>query len=162
MKPIIVTIGVYGFNEQSFFQALQDAQIDTLCDIRARRGVRGAEYAFANSERLQRRLAELRIRYVYLKQLAPPQEVRRLQKQEDKQTKTAKRQRGTLGETFQQAYRQTCLAELDRTRLFRQIGEEARTIALLCVERTPEACHRSLVAEWLGQELGLTVKHILP
>lgn len=43
MKPTIVTIGVYGFDEQSFFQALQDAQIDTLCDIRARRGVRGSD-----------------------------------------------------------------------------------------------------------------------
>lgn len=65
MKPAIMTIGVYGFDEQSFFQALQNARVDTLCDIRARRGVRGSDYAFANSERLQKRLTELNIRRVF-------------------------------------------------------------------------------------------------
>ena len=90
MKPTIITIGVYGFDEQRFFQALQDAHIDTLCDLRARRGVRGADYAFANSERLQRRLAELNIRYVHLNQLAPSEEIRQEQHLEDKRTKIAR------------------------------------------------------------------------
>jgi hypothetical protein len=31
MKPTIVTIGVYGFDEQSFFQTLLDAKVDTFC-----------------------------------------------------------------------------------------------------------------------------------
>ncbi|MFN2179799.1 MAG: hypothetical protein ACK2UV_09955, partial [Candidatus Promineifilaceae bacterium] len=57
--PAIVTIGVYGFDETTFFQALKDAGVDTFCDIRRRRGVRGSRYAFANSKRLQKRLAEL-------------------------------------------------------------------------------------------------------
>ena len=46
MNPKIVTIGVYGFDETGFFRALQDAEVDTFCDIRDRRGVRGATYAF--------------------------------------------------------------------------------------------------------------------
>ena len=50
----LVTIGVYGFDEASFFAALQTAGVDTLCDMRQRRGVRGADYAFVNSKRLQR------------------------------------------------------------------------------------------------------------
>ena len=50
--PDFVTIGVYGFDESSFFQTLQNAGVDTFCDLRARRGVRGAAYAFANGERL--------------------------------------------------------------------------------------------------------------
>ena len=57
----LITIGVYGFDEESFFQALLAAGVDVFCDIRQRRGVRGATYAFANSQRLQRRLAELGI-----------------------------------------------------------------------------------------------------
>ena len=36
----IVTIGVYGFKLDQFFQALQRAGVDTFCDIRWRRGVR--------------------------------------------------------------------------------------------------------------------------
>ena len=63
----VVTIGVYGFDEEHFFQALTDARVDTFCDIRQRRNVRGAQYAFANSKRLQRRLGELGIRYVMSK-----------------------------------------------------------------------------------------------
>ena len=72
MKKIkIVTIGVYGFDELGFFDALCKAGVDTFCDIRSRRGVRGATYAFANSKRLQARLSELGIQYIYRKDLGP-------------------------------------------------------------------------------------------
>ncbi len=57
-KPKIVTIGVYGFDRESFFQALLDAKVDTFCDIRLNRGLRGSTYAFVNSKSLQRRLQE--------------------------------------------------------------------------------------------------------
>jgi hypothetical protein len=33
-----VTLGVYGFTAEAFFQALQRAGVDTFCDIRWRRG----------------------------------------------------------------------------------------------------------------------------
>jgi hypothetical protein len=36
------------------------------------------------------------------------------------------------------------------------------TSALLCVERDPEACHRSLVAAELAHEFGLPVAHLFP
>ena len=44
----VVTIGAYGFSADRFFAALREAGVDTFLDIRQRRGVRGAEYAFAN------------------------------------------------------------------------------------------------------------------
>jgi uncharacterized protein (DUF488 family) len=37
-----------------------------------------------------------------------------------------------------------------------------RASALFCVERDPEACHRSLVAERLAEECGVRVVHLLP
>lgn len=160
MKPTIVTIGVYGFDEQSFFQALQRARIDTLCDIRARRGVRGSEYTFANSERLQQKLAGLNIRYIHLKQLAPSDEIRQMQAEEDRRAKVARRKRARLGEAFQEAYKQDILKNLDAEDVLRQMGEGAERIALLCVEREPEACHRSLLAAWLRERLGVPVEHI--
>ncbi len=43
----IFTIGVYGSTEQQFFDKLIENRIDTFCDIRQRRGVRGKEYAFS-------------------------------------------------------------------------------------------------------------------
>jgi len=35
-------------------------------------------------------------------------------------------------------------------------------VALFCVEREPAACHRSLLAERLGKDLGIEVEHIIP
>jgi hypothetical protein len=35
------TIGVYGSTEKDFFEKLIENRIDTFCDIRQRRGVRG-------------------------------------------------------------------------------------------------------------------------
>lgn len=158
----VVTIGAYGFDEASFFQALHEARVDTFVDIRRRRGVRGAIYAFANSQRLQTRLAELGIRYVYRPDLAPGQAVRQMQEAADKASKTAKRQRAALDPAFVVAYRRERLDSFDSRQFLADLGPEARVVALFCVEREPAACHRSLVAERLAQDLGVSVAHVAP
>ena len=162
MKPKIVTIGVFGFSEEAFFHALQAAQVDTFCDIRQRRGVRGAAYAFCNSQRLQTRLAELGIRYIHRKDLAPTTAVRQVQYKADKVNKIAKRQRTTLGPAFIAAYQEEILAPFEPQSLLNDLDPDARFVALFCVEREPTACHRSLVAAKLQQELDLEVENILP
>ena len=162
MKLRIVTIGVYGFDEAGFFRALQDAKVDTLCDIRYRRGVRGATYAFANSQRLQARLADLGISYLHRRDLAPSKAVRSKQVEADKATKTAKRQRMELGKAFIEEYRHECLMDFQPQSLLDDLKLDAQVVALLCVEQEPAACHRSLVADKLAKELSLEVEHILP
>lgn len=163
MKKIkIVTIGVYGFDEVKFFDALCQAEVDTFCDIRSRRGVRGATYAFANSMRLQARLSELGIRYIYRKDLGPTQAVRDKQAAADKATKTAKRKRTELGKAFIDAYHTECLAEFEPQNLLDELEPDAKVVALFCVETAPEACHRSLVADKLAKTLNLEVEDILP
>ena len=94
----IVTIGVYGFTEADFFAALRQAGVDTFCDIRWRRGVRGATYAFANSRRLQARLTEMGIRYFHCRTLAPSQDVRARQAAADQAGHIPKRTRTRLSE----------------------------------------------------------------
>lgn len=162
MKIKIVTIGVYGFDESSFFDALCKADVDTFCDIRSRRGVRGSTYAFANSKRLQARLAELGIRYLHRKDLGPTKTVREKQAAADKATKTAKRKRTELGEAFIEAYHTECLDVFDPQSLLDELESDAKVIALFCVETAPEACHRSLVAEKLAKTYDLEVVNILP
>jgi hypothetical protein len=103
--PKFVTIGAYGFSEGAFFRALQRAGVDTFCDIRYRRGVRGAEYPFVNSARLQQRLAELGIRYLHFRELAPSPTLRQRQAETDKAEGTTKRKRSALGELFISGYR---------------------------------------------------------
>src|SRR5512136_3189794 len=99
-----VTIGVFGSTETAFFNTLQLAGVDTFCDIRWRRGVRGSEYAFVNSARLQKRLAELGIRYLHFRELAPTPALRQRQLEADKAAGTAKRKRTALSESFIAVY----------------------------------------------------------
>jgi uncharacterized protein (DUF488 family) len=160
--PSFVTIGVYGCKEADFIAALQQAGVDTFVDIRGRRGVRGAAYAFANSQRLQARLAELGIRYQHRPDLAPSREMRSQQHAADKAGKTAKRQRAVLDPAFAAAYRQERLASFDSQQFLDGLGPAARVVALFCVEREPAACHRSLLAERLARDLGTAVRHLLP
>ncbi len=160
--PKVVTIGVYGFTPEAFFHALVHAHTDLLCDLRFRRGVRGPLYTFANSERLQQNLVALRIRYLHIKALSPAQTLREQQKQVDKLLGVAKRTRVILTPTFIEEYERHNLATFDAHNFIEQIGPGVGVIALFCVEQHPEACHRSLVAAKLAQDLGLEVEHILP
>jgi len=158
----IVTIGVYGFAEETFFEALQSAGVQVFCDIRWRRGVRGAEYAFANHQRLQTRLEALRIAYLHCRDLAPTPEIRQRQYEADKAGKVAKRKRGTLSPDFIAAYREEVLADFDPQEFLDGLPEGTGVVALFCVEREPAACHRSLVAERLRQVDWIEVEHLQP
>jgi uncharacterized protein (DUF488 family) len=158
----IVTIGVYGYDAESFFAALQCAGVDTLCDIRRRRGVRGSEYAFANRVRLEARLTAFGIRYVHRLDLAPSNELRHAQYSVDASAGVAKRQRAILSPAFAEGYRHECLDVFDGQQFAADLGDTAHVVALLCVESAPAACHRSLAAERLAQALGLPVEHLLP
>ena len=158
--PTLYTIGVFGADETSFFQALLAAEIDTFCDVRQRRGVRGATYAFVNSQRLQARLAELGIRYVHVKALAPTTAVRDAQKRADEEAGVAKRDRSKLSPAFVEAYEQECLADTEPNDVLDALPDDAESVVLFCVEREPAACHRSLAADWLAA--GRPVTHLLP
>jgi uncharacterized protein (DUF488 family) len=158
----ILTIGVYGFSEANFFNSLVEAGVDTLCDIRQRRGVRGAAYSFANSSKLQRKLKALGIRYIYYKALAPTTEVRAIQKKHDIEVRVKKQQRDVLSESFITAYEMMCLSTFNPLDFITTIGPDAKAVALFCVERKPTACHRSLVANKLSDVLGVEVRHLEP
>ncbi|MEV8638022.1 hypothetical protein AB0395_40860 [Streptosporangium sp. NPDC051023] len=49
----MATIEVFGFDIGSYLERLRQAGVSLLLDVRRRRGVRGAEYAWANARRLQ-------------------------------------------------------------------------------------------------------------
>ena len=158
----VVTVGVYGFTEEAFFEALRNAEVDTFCDIRQRRGLRGSKYAFANSRRLQERLEAMGIRYLHRKDLAPTKAVRRRQEEADMADGVAKRQRTTLSPAFVDAYREEILASFAPQSLLADLAEDAQVVALFCVEAEPAACHRSMVAERLQRQLGLEIEHVVP
>lgn len=144
------TIGVYNSTEKEFFDKLIQNNIDTFCDIRQRRGVRGSKYSFVNSNRLQQKLNDLEIKYGYIPNLAPTTEIRELQKEIDSQKGELKSERQQLGKVFVIEYKNKILKNFDFDSFFENLDQiSASRIALFCVEENAEACHRSIVAERL-------------
>lgn len=128
--------------------------------MRQRRGVRGPEYAWANARRLESALTEARIGYRHHPELAPTSELRQLQYREDDRLGAGRRSRSELAPEYRDRYLREILDPADLGPVAAELS--AGQAALLCVERDPEACHRSLVAERLAAELGLQVAHLRP
>ena len=175
-KPAIYTIGVYGSTEESFFGALVKHEIELFIDIRARRGMRGSTYKYANSSYLQAKLKDLGIFYAHLKELAPTKEIRLLQQRADALHKSSKRERTELSKAYIKTYKRDILKAYKRNpenRIFaegmlaiaRQLStfppaDPLRHAVLFCVEQRPQACHRSLVAEDWKHQLGIKIEHL--
>jgi uncharacterized protein (DUF488 family) len=157
----IATIGVYGFTAETFLEKLVGAGVGLLLDLRQRRGVRGHDYSWANSAQLQRALAAADIGYRHLKELAPTTELRQLQYREDDRQDVGKRNRIALAAEYAERYTREILDPFDLGALVAELPVDSAT-ALLCVERDPEACHRSLVAGRLHAEHRLSLTDLRP
>jgi uncharacterized protein (DUF488 family) len=157
----VATIGVYGFSGPEFLDALRAADVRLLLDVRQRRGVRGSEYAWANSLRLQAALADAGIAYEHWPSLAPTTELRHLQYAEDARQGVGKRSRVTLAPAYVERYTREILDAADLDGLVSALPGEGAA-ALMCVERDPEACHRSLIAARLEDEFRVAISHLRP
>lgn len=157
----IFTIGVYNSTEDSYFRKLVENKVNVFCDIRQRRGVRGAQYKYVNSNYLQSKLAELGINYIYIKELAPSNEIRQKQKETDVLNNETKKLRTCLGPIFVQEYNKQILDNFDFNVLINYLNEiGAQNLVFFCVEEKAEACHRSLVAKALSGKLGINVTNL--
>ena len=159
--PRIATVGVYEFDPASFVAALDEARVTKVLDIRQRRGVRGARYAWANAQRLQKLLADARIGYEYHPELAPDTEMRQLQYRDDDRQGVGKRSRVRLAPEYVREYTEEILDLVPLEPLIGRLPVHG-VGALLCVEATALACHRSLVANRLAERFGFEVTHIEP
>ena len=104
----------------------------------------------------------LDIHYQHYKELSPDSTLRELQRQSDTRQEIPKRKRVVLIQAFIDEYERRYLSTFDTRDFIERLGPGIKTIALFCVEREPEACHRSLVAAKLAQDLGLKVENIVP
>jgi uncharacterized protein (DUF488 family) len=153
----VATIGVYGFSVDTFLAALRAADVPRVLDVRQRRGVRGSEYSWANSKRLQAALADAGIEYEHHPELAPTTELRQLQYAEDARQGVGKRSRSELAPAYVEGYTREILDQVDLSEVVARLPA-----ALMCVERDPEACHRSLVSARLAAEHGVSVVDLRP
>jgi uncharacterized protein (DUF488 family) len=159
--PTIATVGVYEFDAGSFIRALEAAAVTKIVDIRQRRGVRGTLYAWANARRLQALLAHAQIGYEHHPELAPTTELRHLQYRDDDRQGVGRRSRVRLSPEYVRAYTEEILDHAPLEPLVERLPVHGIG-ALLCVEATAQACHRSLVAERLADRFGFDVVHLEP
>jgi uncharacterized protein (DUF488 family) len=152
------TIGVYNSTEKQFFDKLLQNNIDTFCDIRQRRGVRGSKYSFVNSNRLQEKLKELDIKYGHVQGLAPTLEIRETQKNIDAVKGVSKIERQELGQIFVIEYKNKVLNKFDFDIFFENLENVgSKRVVLFCVEETAKACHRSIVATKLKDKYSFNI-----
>ncbi|MFC9997282.1 DUF488 domain-containing protein [Nocardia sp. NPDC127526] len=157
----ITTIGVYGFTAETFLHQLITEGVDLLLDLRQRRGVRGPDYSWANATRLQQSLTTANITYRHIKPLAPTTDLRHLQYREDARQGVGKRTRTALSPAYITRYTQEILTPFNLPALLSTLPPTS-TFALFCVERDPEACHRSLVAARLSTATARPVTNLRP
>jgi uncharacterized protein (DUF488 family) len=117
--------------------------------------VRGAQYAWANSTRLQAMLAEAGIDYEHRVELAPSDDLRRSLYREYTERGIGQRSRTDLSPDYIRRYLAEVLGAFDLDELAASLPEVS---ALMCVEHEPEACHRSLIAERVP---GVEVRHLV-
>jgi uncharacterized protein (DUF488 family) len=159
--PTIATVGVYEFDAAGFIRTLDAAAVTKIVDIRQRRGVRGPQYAWANARRLQALLADDHIGYAHHPEFAPTTELRHLQYRDDERHGVGKRSRVRLSPEYIRGYTEEILDHAPLEPLVERLPVHGIG-ALLCVEATAQACHRSLVAERLAERFGFEVVHLEP
>lgn len=154
----IYTIGGYGHTESTFMRSLQESGIQAFVDIRQRRGMRGSSYAFLNSTKLQSNLSAIGIAYIHLKNLAPSDEICKLQKIADSTGSETKRGRAKLSEGFIETYKNGILKPTSQSAVL-DLLKAYDKVCFFCVEKGHEACHRSIVTDWLEPLTG-KARHI--
>ena len=87
--------------------------------------------------------------------------LRQLQYSEDDRLGVGKRSRVGLAPEYVEHYTREIFGRVDLGPIVEELPAHG-TSALVCVERDPEACRRSLVAERLAAEFGLPVTHLRP
>jgi uncharacterized protein (DUF488 family) len=106
-------------------------------------------------------LSEAQVAYEHHPELAPDTEMRQLQYREDARQGVGKRSRVQLSAEYISVYTHEVLDLVPLDPLVKRLPVHG-IAALLCVEATAEACHRSLVAGRLADRFGLEVINLEP
>ena len=144
----VATIGYEGATIATFQQALRDAEIDLLIDVRALASSRRPGFA---KTRLAANAKEAGAEYLHLRALGTPADGR------------AAARAGRHAE-MQRIFRQQLATPeaQDALALVADLVRQGRRVCLLCFEADPAHCHRSMVAEALQALVPVEVRNLRP
>ncbi len=142
---VLATIGYEGSSLDDFIATLHMANIRTLIDVRELPISRRPGFA---KSALSTALAEAGVSYIHLKGLGDPKKGRDAARAHDLQT-------------FLRIFRQ----HLKTAQAQDDLAEAASLSAsgdacLMCYERDPKTCHRTLVAERIADIISIRIQHL--
>jgi len=142
---VLWTIGYEKTRIDRFLAQLQQGGITRLVDVRDLAWSRNASYSKKNLETALNRAG---IGYTHLKALGNPKEGR---------------EAAHAGHTdaFHQIYREHLASDAGQAEVaqLKQLMAAERT-CIMCLEREPERCHRSILCEELAKQ-GVQIRHII-
>ena len=146
--PTIYTIGFTQLSLAEFIGLLREARVDAVIDTRLRNTSQLA--GWAKRDDLAFLLREgFGLAYEHIEPFAPTDAL------------LDGYRAGRDWDAYAAAYR-TLLVERDAAAIGRDLLSHYRAPCLLCSEATPEHCHRRLLAEYLGEQLGgIVIEHLL-
>jgi uncharacterized protein (DUF488 family) len=147
----VCTIGYEQATTASFFEALRQANVGLLVDVRA---VAASRRPGFSKRQLAAGLDENGIRYVHLQKLGTPKEGRLAARsgRPSEMLRIFERHLHTP-EAKEQLDELTALAKASQER-------PGRPICLLCYERDPAHCHRQRLADELHTRLGMRIENL--
>jgi uncharacterized protein (DUF488 family) len=144
----LATIGYQAATVRSFLDALREAGVELLVDVRA---VASSRRPGFSKSRLAANVAEAGIGYVHLRGLGTPA---------DGRAAARAGQYAQLRRIFHEHLATPgARAALDE---LADLVRSGRRVCLLCFEAEPEHCHRSMVADALGARMPVEVMHLIP
>lgn len=144
----LATIGYQGASVADFLDALREAKVELLVDVRA--VVSSRRPGFAKTA-LAANLEKAGIDYLHLRGLGTPAEGRAAAR-----SGHPDEMRAIFAE-----HMKTEQAREDLDRLV-EIVRAGRRVALLCFEADPAHCHRSIVADAVKRRVPVTIEHLRP
>ncbi len=144
----IATIGYEDATVQRFQETLKEAGVEVLVDVRAVASSRRPGFA---KTKLAANVGGLGIEYLHLRGLGTPAEGRA----------AARAGRHDEMRVIFLDHLQTTDAQAELHALA-DLVRSGRRVCLLCLEANPAHCHRSIVAEALGELVPVTIEHLAP
>ena len=146
MKPVVATIGYQGTTIAAVLQALTEARVELLVDVRAVAGSRRPGFSKTS---LAANLRGASIDYLHLRGLGTPAPGRAAAR--------AGRHEEMRAIFLKHLEQHEARAELDT---LADIVRGGRRVCLLCFEADPAHCHRTLVAKALSELVPIDVRHL--
>ncbi|HEX2081651.1 MAG TPA: DUF488 domain-containing protein [Longimicrobium sp.] len=145
---VVATIGYEDATVPRFLDALREAGVDLLVDVRAVASSRRPGFA---KSKLAANVGGAGIEYLHLRGLGTPAEGRA----------AARAGRHAEMHRIFREHLETPGAR-DELEALAELVRGGRRVCLLCLEANPEHCHRSIVAEALSSLVPIEVRHLEP